>query len=566
MIMELTVETLAGLLVRSRLLSAEQRAAMEERWRKEAKDSTGKVKRFTRWLIVNGYATEYQVGALLRGHAGDFFLDEYKILERIGKGRMAGVFKAVHRLGQTVAVKVLPPSKAKDAELLARFQREARLATRLKHPNVVRTFQVGQADVHYLVMEYLEGETLAEVLKRRGRLPPAEAVRLAYQVLAGLQHVHEQGLVHRDVKPANLMLVPAAANEPGNTTLEATVKILDIGLGRALFDDGAPANSDDSPLTVRGAMLGDPEYMAPEQARDAHQVDIRADIYSVGCILYQALTGQSPFPDPNPLRQMIRHATEAPRPISALKVALPEGLERIVLTMLSKDPAQRFPTPERAATALQEFLRGTPVGALEEESPQLQSYLTWLESDVRTPSKPSGKPGGLGDFNSWGSLFQQLLPGETDEEEPLPPLPRPAVPAKSDAAVTADLPVPVKPQAVLPTAAQRKVAGPRRSAAARESPKPAPKSEARAAGQPPRGKAPSTDSANEAESIMVELVPVDPEEFNPRTGTRATMSRRDYLFLATGVGIGAGVVLAAGGLGWLFARLRAAKNQADEGR
>src|SRR5262249_28533234 len=155
-------------------------------------------------------------------------LGEYKVLERIGKGRMAGVYKAQHRLGQTVAIKVLPPSKARDPMLLARFQREARLALRLKHPNVVRAFQLGQADdIQYLVMEHLEGTTLEEVLAARKQLPPAEAVRVVYQALAGLEHIHSQGLVHRDLKPANLMLVPP----PGDGgTLGCTVKILDMGL------------------------------------------------------------------------------------------------------------------------------------------------------------------------------------------------------------------------------------------------------------------------------------------------------------------------------------------------
>src|SRR5206468_2519439 len=128
-------------------------------------------------------------------------LNQYKLIDRLGQGRMAGVYQAVHELGQTVAIKILPPSKAKDPQLFGRFQREARLALRLQHPNVVRTFQVGEANgLNYLVMEYLDGEDLEDVFKRRGKLPPAEAVRLVYQALQGLQHLHEQGMVHRDLK------------------------------------------------------------------------------------------------------------------------------------------------------------------------------------------------------------------------------------------------------------------------------------------------------------------------------------------------------------------------------
>ena len=224
---------------------------------------------------------------------------------------MAGIYQAVHRLGQPVAIKVLPPSKARDPQLLARFQREARLAVRLKHPNVVRTFHIAETDgLHYIVMEYLEGETLEEVLQRRSKLPATEATRLMHQALLGLQHLHEEGVVHRDLKPANLMLVPAPAPGGLDTTLQATVKILDIGLGRALFDEGSSTAGPSADLTGTGAILGVPDYMAPEQVRDAHAVDIRADIYSLGCVFYQTLTGQTPFPDSSPVRQMIRHATE----------------------------------------------------------------------------------------------------------------------------------------------------------------------------------------------------------------------------------------------------------------
>src|SRR5262249_38695905 len=151
---------------------------------------------------------EYQVGVIGRGNANQLLLGSYKILERIGKGRMAGVYKALHELGQVVAIKVLPPSKARDPQILGRFEREARLALRLKHPNIVRTFQTGTwSGLHCLVMEYLEGETLEEVLARRGKLPVGEAVRLIWQALNALQEIHEEGLVHRDLKPGNLMLV-----------------------------------------------------------------------------------------------------------------------------------------------------------------------------------------------------------------------------------------------------------------------------------------------------------------------------------------------------------------------
>src|SRR5947209_7697497 len=173
--MELTVQNVYGLLLRSKLLPVEEARAMYARWQEEAKDGATNLARFAAWMAANKYLTEYQAGLLARGHAEGFFLNEYKILDRLGKGRMAGVYKARHHLGQVVAIKVLPPSKARDPNLLARFHREARLALKLRHPNIVRSFQTGVAgELHYLVMEHLEGETVEEVLARRGKLPPAE--------------------------------------------------------------------------------------------------------------------------------------------------------------------------------------------------------------------------------------------------------------------------------------------------------------------------------------------------------------------------------------------------------
>ena len=395
--MEFTVENVCGLLIRSKLLTPDEVKTMYSRWQGEAGDGLTNLTQFTRWLVSRGYVTDYQAALVAKGHADSFFINQYKILDRLGKGRTAGVYKAQHQLGQTVAIKILPPSKAQVPQVLARFQREARLALKLKHPNVVRSFQVGTAgELNYLVMEYLEGETLDTVLQRRRRLPPHEAVRLVYQALQGLQHIHEQGLVHRDLKPANLMLVPAhAAGEPDNTLL-ATLKILDIGLGRALFEEGAAAAAADLHLTGEGVLLGTPDYLAPEQARDPRGIDIRADIYSLGCVLYHCLTGQPPFPDTNILSQMVRHATEPPKPLKELAPDVPDGLQQILNWMLAKDPAQRYPTPERAAQALQVFqIAGGEPAKMSEEGPQLRKFLTWLETDKdgegRAPTAPNQK-------------------------------------------------------------------------------------------------------------------------------------------------------------------------------
>jgi hypothetical protein len=506
--MELSVQNVFGLVIRSRLLGPEEARAMFDRWQAEAKDNAGNVAEFARWMVAHQYLTEYQATLLARGHADCFFLNQYKVLDRLGRGRMAGVYKALHRLGQIVAVKVLPPSKAKDAPLLARFQREARLALRLKHPNVVRTFQVGEAGgLHYLVMECLEGETLDDVLQRRKKLPPAEAVRVIYQALLGLEHLHEQGMVHRDIKPANLMIVPAGAAGPADTTLRSAVKILDMSLARALSDESVDEGADQPQLTTEGTLLGTPDYMAPEQARDAHAADVRADIYSLGCVLFHLIAGQAPFPDSNIISQMIRHASEAPRPLKEFNAAVPDGLQQIVSWMMAKDPNKRYPTPGRAAQALQVFLAaGAEPAANPEAEARMRSFLTWLEAG--------------------------------DEAAPAPP--KSAAPAKPVAAAVA------RPVAAVaaPAKAPKPAAAPAAKPASDKQPAKKPmRQEVRAQPDAPAAKDGSA-------GFDVELLPAAP--LAGKAGPARylpPLSRRDFVVFA----IGAGSVLAAIFLGWLVA-------------
>jgi serine/threonine protein kinase len=395
--MEYSVEGLCNQLARSRLLDANTVRGLRQRWRGEAGATADDGERFGKWLVAGRQVTDFQLGLLTRGFGDMLFFGEYKLVDRIGQGRMAGVYKAVHPTGPVVAVKVLPPSKANHPQLLGRFQREARLALRLKHPNVVRTFQRGQTKggLHYIVMEYLDGETLEDILKRRKRLPVNDAAHVLAQAFQGLQHLHEEGLIHRDLKPANLMVVPGRVPGQPDTTLHSTVKILDIGLGRALFDfDDAEGGPSDNPdLTAEGSLLGTPNYMAPEQARSAHLADIRSDIYSLGCVLYEALTGQSPFPDTSFVRQMLRHATEPHRPLKELNPAVPGEVQAVMDTLLAKDPAQRYATPAQAARALQGFVT-TDADAPKplEAEPQMRTFLTWLEMRPAEPEEGQAPP------------------------------------------------------------------------------------------------------------------------------------------------------------------------------
>jgi serine/threonine protein kinase len=353
----MTVEEFCQILTRSRLHSPTAVDAIYQRWRAVALEPSS-LEDFRSWLVANKYLTEYQGQLLRAGRADHFFLNQYRILERIGKGGTAGVYKAVDPQGVTVAIKVLPPSKTKDPEIAARFRREAQLARQMSHPGLVRTLDFGTSgNLLFLVMEYLHGVTLDRLLRQRTRLRPREAARIAFLAALGLQHVHERGVVHRDIKPGNLMLCPAPA--PQENTLRSMVKILDLGLGRVLYDPGARYEQD--VLTGEGRLLGTPDYLAPEQARDPRRVDIRADIYSLGCTLYHALAGEPPFADENLVRQILRHATQQPRPLEEYKLPIMPEVSRVVSRMMAKKPEDRYQTPADVGDALKQVLANLPL-------------------------------------------------------------------------------------------------------------------------------------------------------------------------------------------------------------
>jgi serine/threonine protein kinase len=505
--MELTVQNVYGLLLRSKLMSIDEAKAVYTRWQHEAKDGSGDLAHFASWMVANKYLTEYQATLLARGHADGFFLNEYKILERLGKGRMAGVYKGQHPLGQIVAIKVLPPSKAQEPNFLGRFHREARLALRLKHPNIVRTFQTGSVgDLNYIVMEYLEGETLEEALVRRCKLPPGEAVRLVSQALQGLQHIHSQGLVHRDLKPSNMMLVGSSPD----STLQATLKVLDIGLGRTLFDESAG----DENLTSEGVLLGTPDYMSPEQARDPRTIDIRSDIYSLGCVLYHLLAGQPPFPDTNIISQMIRHSTETPKPLKSFNPAVPDGLQQIVNWMMAKEPAQRYPTPERAAQALQVFLvAGNEQLAAPEADPQMRPYLSWLEEDAGRHSDDTA---------------EQAVPAPKPPSGSNLPAVKPSKPAKPSSKV-------------LPPTAEHVPSGKRSKKKHRTSPAPtagagvSPAKET----QDQRAATPTVGVPESIEHIDVEPASLEPLALDGRPQWELRLNRREMVIFGIGALLGA---------------------------
>jgi len=273
-------------------------------------------------------------------------LGRYEILGRLAAGGMGDVFKARHaELGKVVALKVLPAGQM-DEVRVARFKNEIRAIGRLNHPNIVAAHDAGElGGVHFLVMDFVEGLDLARVLERRGRLSIPEACEAVRQAALGLQHAFERGLVHRDVKPSNLMLVRGGG-----------VQVLDLGLARSFMEATADT------LTARGMLLGTADYLAPEQWEHAHAADTRADIYSLGCTLYHLLAGRPPFAgeqQQSVLQKMRAHMESSPPPIGQLRPEVPAGLGAALDRMLAKDPADRFQSPAEVAEALRPFLPGS---------------------------------------------------------------------------------------------------------------------------------------------------------------------------------------------------------------
>jgi WD40 repeat protein/serine/threonine protein kinase len=280
-------------------------------------------------------------------------IGQYQILQRLGEGGMGTVYQARHqKLDKLVALKLLHADKMQDPGAVTRFEREMKAVGKLDHTHIVRALDAGEVDgIHFLAMEYVEGLDLSTLARRLGPLPTAEACELIRQAALGLEHVHRHGLVHRDIKPSNLMVTP-----------EGQVKILDLGL--ALLDPLHAADS--SELTSAGQMMGTLDYMAPEQGSDSHQVDIRADIYSLGATLYKLLCGAAPLAESadTPLGKMMALATVTPPPVRQRRPEVPEALSAAVARMLARSPADRFAEPREVADVLLPFCQGADLPAL----------------------------------------------------------------------------------------------------------------------------------------------------------------------------------------------------------
>lgn len=289
-------------------------------------------------LIDAGLLTSWHVEKLLdRKHKG-YFLGKYKLLRHIGSGGMSSVYLAEHTLmHRQRAIKVLPKTKVNDSSYLDRFHREAQATAALDHPNIVRAYDLdNDGDTHYIVMEFIEGKDLNTIVKQEGPLPLELACNYIAQAAEGLLHAHAASLIHRDVKPANLLVDP-----------KGVVKILDLGL--ALFSD-----SEEASLTVahNENVLGTADYLAPEQAVNSHKVDHRADIYGLGCSLYFLLSGHPPFPEGSLAQRIAKHQTQMPEDIRKERPECPRDLADICVKMMQKRPEKRYANMREVADAL----------------------------------------------------------------------------------------------------------------------------------------------------------------------------------------------------------------------
>src|SRR5215831_11707885 len=271
------------------------------------------------------------------------FDTRYVIKRKLGSGGMADVYLAEDQeLGRRVALKLLDDRHAADEQFVERFRREAQNAAGLNHPNIVSIFDRGQAeDTYYIAMEFLDGRTLKELVVSRGAAPINVAIEYARQILSALRFAHRHGIVHRDIKPHNVLV-----------DSEGRVKVTDFGIARA----------GTSQMTETGSIVGTAQYLSPEQAQ-GRQVDQRSDLYSLGIVLYELLTGKTPFDGETPVEIAMKHLSNTPSPPSKLRPDVPPELDMVVMRALSKNPDDRYQSADEMEGDLDRVARGARVAA-----------------------------------------------------------------------------------------------------------------------------------------------------------------------------------------------------------
>jgi serine/threonine protein kinase len=351
-----TVETFLRRILRSRLLD---RAQLQEALRDVPKAQRDDAQALADHLVKKGKLSRFQASKILTGSGKGLVLDHYQVLAPIGRGGMSTVYLARdENSDRLVALKLLTPSRWRNQErLLARFQREMELSRRIIHPHLAWTYDSGFCtDIYYIAMEYIPGRNLSRIVKSDGPLSVPRAAHLMAEVAAGLHYAHTQGLIHRDLKPSNIMVTP-----------HDHARVLDLGL--ALWQG---EEEEEDVIGGQGYIVGTMDYIAPEQTADATNVDGRADIYSLGCTLYFAVSGRVPFPGGTSRDKIRRHRTELPTPLTELVPLIPPGFAQLIERMMAKEPTARPST----AALVEEYLRAWAIDEpeLPMDAPEDSSY------------------------------------------------------------------------------------------------------------------------------------------------------------------------------------------------
>jgi eukaryotic-like serine/threonine-protein kinase len=375
--------------------------------------------RLAELMIEAGLLTRWQADKLLAGKHKGFRLGKYKLLGQIGKGGMSSVYLAEHELmKRRVAVKVLPQNRVNDSSYLERFRLEARAVAKLDDPNIVRAYDIdNEGNIHYIVMEYVDGQDLHQIVAGGGPLDYDTAVDYIAQVANGLQHAHDMGLVHRDIKPANCLV-----------DRHNVVKLLDLGLAKLTEDDQASLT-----MANEENVLGTADYLAPEQALNSHQADNRSDIYSLGCTLYFLLTGSPPFPEGSISERLLKHQTARPESIFKFRPDAPPSLVDVCEIMMAKKPDERIQSAGEVSAHLKEWLadRGRTIGGGHIEPREHDSGVgsgVFSRFALSSPTPPPAKASGSSRTISVSDRDTKRLDqkgsgtGEPDEEIGLAPL------------------------------------------------------------------------------------------------------------------------------------------------
>jgi eukaryotic-like serine/threonine-protein kinase len=357
-----SVEELLQLIRKSGMVDEQKLTAYLQR-RQLTRGLPAEAREFADELVRDGIVTYFQAEQFLLGKWRGFTIGKFKLLERVGVGGMGQVFLCEHMfMRRRVAVKVLPPAKADQPAALGRFYREARAAGSLDHKNIVRTHDIDQdGNLHFIVMDYVDGPNLLDVVKKFGPMELNRAVSYIRQTATGLDYAFRNHLIHRDIKPGNVLI-----------DRKGVARILDMGLARFINDHG-------DQLTIKyddKIVLGTADYVAPEQVANSHSVDIRADIYALGATFYFLLAGHPPFPTGTVSQKLLWHRTKEPTPIRQIRPEVPEGLAVIIGKMMAKDPKARYQTPAQVAAELGPYLTGPVALPAAEEMPLLSPAAT----------------------------------------------------------------------------------------------------------------------------------------------------------------------------------------------